>query len=405
MKKHLVLIGGGQAAAQSIHTARELGFGGRISLVADEPELPYQRPPLSKQYLAGVLPRERLELRPQSFYESRSIELLLGTRATGLDTARRRVTLNDGGELAYTTLILATGGRPRTLRIPGADLDGIHYLRTVADVDAFAPAFVPGRRLVIVGAGYIGLEVAAVAAQHGLDVTVLEATERVLARVVAPEMSAFYERYHRAAGVAIHCTTTVSAFEGTDAVRHVETADGRKFEADLVIVGIGIVPCTELAEAAGLPTDGGILVDEHAQTSAPDIAAAGDCTRQHHPLVGGPLRIESVHNAISQGKAAAHTLVGSPAGFDDIPWFWSDQYDLKLQIAGVALHWDQTVCRGDPQSHQFALYYLNDGVPVAVDCVNSPREFMLGKKMISARKPVAAAILGDVDADLAGLID
>ena len=405
MQQHFVVVGGGQAAAQSIQTARQLGFDGRITMIGAEPALPYQRPPLSKQYLAGRLPRERLTLRPQSFYESRDVDLLLDTRATGLDIVRRRVTLDDGGELRYSSVLLATGGRPRRLDVPGVELGGIHYLRSVADVDAILPRFTPGRRLVVVGAGYIGLEVAAVATGLGLDVTVLEAAGRVLARVVAPAISAFYERCHRQAGVAICCNTEVSAFSGAGSVAQIETRDGRRFAADLVIIGIGIVPRTELAAAAGLPVDGGLPVDQHGQTAAPGVAAAGDCTRQTHPLVGAELRIESVHNAISQGKAAAHTLAGSPAGFDDIPWFWSDQYDLKLQIAGVAVGWDRTVARGDAESGQFALYYLRGDMPIAVDCVNSPREFMLGKRLISARKPVPAEVLGDPDADLTALID
>lgn len=401
MSRHLVVIGGGQAATQTIHTARQLGFEDRITLIAAELELPYQRPPLSKQYLSGQLPKERLSLRPAAFYESRSVDVLLGRRATALDPAHSRVTLDDAATIEYSSLVIATGSRPRRLSVPGSDLAGIHYLRTIADVDAIKAEMTPGRRIVIVGGGYIGLEVAAVAARQGFAVTVLEAADRVLGRVVAPDLSVFYHDRHTREGVAIHCEAKVSAFVGEDCVTGVKTTAGERFDADLVIIGIGIVPNVELAEAAGLDSANGIMVNSEGQTPAPGIAAAGDCTRQIHPFVGAEIRLESVHNAIGQAKAAAHALVGESLPFTEIPWFWSDQYDLKLQIAGVALKYDSSVIRGDPAVGAFALYYLRDGIPIAVDCVNSPRDFMLGKKLLAARRQVPARALADTDMDLA----
>jgi 3-phenylpropionate/trans-cinnamate dioxygenase ferredoxin reductase subunit len=400
MRPHLVIIGGGQAATQTIQSARHLGFDGQISLVAEEENLPYQRPPLSKQYLAGEFARERLALRPVEFYESRDVELMLGVRAQTLDLARRQITLATGGKLTFTSVVIATGSRPRLLTVSGAELSGIHYLRSIADVESIIPDFLPGRRLVVVGAGYIGLEVAAVAAKRGLSVTVLEAAERVLARVVAPTISSFYADLHRAAGVDIRCNTELSGLHGTDRIRSVETNGGARFDADLVIVGIGVLPNVELAADAGLEVDGGILVDAHAQTAVAGVAAAGDCTRQDHPFVGSKIRLESVHNAIGQGKTAAHTLAGTPHAFDEVPWFWSDQYDVKLQIAGIATGYDSSVVRGSIEDGSFAVFYLRGEIPIAVDCVQSPRDFIVGKKLLAARKPIPAAILADLDSDL-----
>lgn len=400
MTSQLVIVGGGQAAGQAVHTARQLGFEGRITLVGDEPHLPYQRPPLSKKYLAGEIARERLYLRPGSFYEKHGVELMLGTRAAELDTTRRRIALADGRGLDYDALILATGSRPRRLAMPGADLAGIHYLRTIDDVDAIAAGFEPGRRLVIVGAGYIGLEVAAVAVRLGLDVTVVEAAERVLARVVAPEMSAVYARYHVEAGVTLICDAAVAGFAGDGHVSAVELADGRRIECDAVIVGVGIEPNVELATGAGLACDDGILVDACTRTEAPGVVAAGDCTRHPHAVVEGAVRLESVHNAIEQGKSAAHAAVGEPREFADVPWFWSDQYDLKLQIAGFAQRYDEVVFRGDPDTRRFAAYYLDAGRVVAVDAVNSPHDFMNAKQLIAAGTVLTADAIADPDADL-----
>lgn len=404
MAEHLVIVGAGQAAAQAIHTLRQNRFEGSITLVGEEPYAPYQRPPLSKKYLAGELPRERLSLRPLDYYRDKQAELELATRAEEIEPAQQRVRLADGRQLQYDRLILATGSRVRRIDVPGAELMGVHYLRTIDDVDAFAPLLQPGARLVLVGAGYIGLEVAAVAAARGLDVTVLEAGDRVMNRVVSPEVSSFYHRRHSEAGVKLHYGTTVSGFKGAEKVVAVETADGESYPCDLAIVGIGVEPNTELAWAAGLACDNGITVDEYGRTEDARIVAAGDCTCHPHPLFGRQIRLESVQNAIEQAKAAAANFAGEPHAYTEVPWFWSDQYELKLQIAGLSSGHEEIAVRGDFSTPGgFAIYYLREGKPIAVEAVNSPRDFMFGRKLIAAGLQVSAQELADPGTDLAKL--
>jgi len=404
MTEQLLIVGAGQAATQAVHTLRQNGYSGRISIVGGERHPPYQRPPLSKKYLAGEIARERLELRPEVWYRERDTALALGARAVELEPAARRVRLDDGRVVAYDRLILATGSRARRLRVPGAELPGIHYLRTIDDVDGIIPELEPGKRLVLVGAGYIGLEVASVAVRRGLDVTVLEAADRVMSRVVGPQISEFYERYHRDAGVKIECGAIVSGFSGRDRVDAVETAGGIRFVCDLAIVGIGVEPDVELALTGGLPCDNGIVVDERGRTADPLIVAAGDCTNHPHPLAPGRVRLESVQNAIEQAKAAASNFAGEPHAYSEVPWFWSDQYDLKLQIAGLAQGYDDAVVRGDPAENRFAVYYLRAGELAAVEAVNAPRDFMFARKAIAARVSPSAAQLADRDFDLAALL-
>lgn len=403
MSERLVTVGGGQAAAQAVQSLRQQGFAGTLTLVSDEPYPPYQRPPLSKKYLAGELARERLFLRPAAFYAEKGVTLELGARVEEIDAAARCVRLRDGRTLPYDGLLLATGSRARALDVPGATLPGVHYLRTIADVDAIMAALVPGARVLLVGAGYIGLEVAAVARQRGFDVTVLEAANRVMSRTVSPELSTFYEQCHLAAGVAIHCGASVKALHGPARVTAVETADGRTFDCDVAIAGIGIVPNVELAAAAGLACSNGIVVDEFARTADPHIVAAGDCTNHPHPLLERRVRLESVPNAIHQAKVAAQTLLGAPVAYSEVPWFWSDQYDLKLQIAGLAFGYDEVAVRGDPATRSFAAFYLRGGEVIAVDAVNSPREFIAGKKLVANRTRVAPEKLRDPAVDLAPL--
>jgi 3-phenylpropionate/trans-cinnamate dioxygenase ferredoxin reductase subunit len=403
MTEHLVIVGGGQAAAQAVQSLRQQSFAGSITLLCGEPYAPYQRPPLSKKYLAGELTRERLLLRPAAFYAEKGVALELGTRVEALELAARQVRLHDGRMLAYDRLLLATGSRARQLDVPGTALPGVHYLRTLADVDAITASLSPGARVLLVGAGYIGLEVAAVARQRGLDVTVLEAAERVMARAVSAEVAGFYETCHRAAGVAIHCGAAVKALHGTTRVSAVETADGRLFPCDVVIIGIGVVPNVELAAAAGLECSNGIVVDEFARTADADVVAAGDCTNHPHPLLGRRVRLESVPNAIHQAKVAAATLLGAPVAYSEVPWFWSDQYDLKLQIAGLSTGYDEVVLRGDPATRSFAAFYLRAGKLLAVDAVNSPREFLAGKKLVASGARIAPDVLRDPLADLNAL--
>jgi 3-phenylpropionate/trans-cinnamate dioxygenase ferredoxin reductase component len=400
MSDPLVIVGGGQAAAQAVQSLRQQNFPGAITLLSDEPYAPYQRPPLSKKYFAGELPRERLLLRPVAFYAEKGVALELDTRVEEIEPAARRVRLRDGRTIAYDRLLLATGSRARVCPVPGADLPGVHYLRTIADVDAIIAALAPGARVLLVGAGYIGLEVAASARQRGFDVTVLEAADRVMSRTVSTEVSAFYEASHRAAGVAIHCGAGVKAFRGPSRVTAVETTDGRSFACDIAIVGIGIEPNVELAANAGLPCSNGIVVDELARTADPHIVAAGDCTNHPHPLLERRVRLESVPNAIHQAKVAAGTLLGIPTPYSEVPWFWSDQYDLKLQIAGLSTGYDEVVVRGDPAARSFAAFYLKAGQLLAVDAVNSPREFIAGKKLVANRARIAPDVLRDAKVDL-----
>jgi 3-phenylpropionate/trans-cinnamate dioxygenase ferredoxin reductase subunit len=399
----IVIVGGGQAASQAAATLRQDGFEGEVLVIGDEPQLPYQRPPLSKQYLSGEHPLERIYLRPAKFYDDRKITLRLGTRVTEIDRAAGRIAV-DGEHVAYDSLLLATGSRPRRLSCEGATLRGVHYLRTVADVDAIRAALAPGKRIVIVGGGYIGLEVAAVVKTAGADVTVLEMEDRILKRVTTPTMSAFYTAMHEARGVKIVTSTTVARFEGKEALEAVVTADGARFPADLSIVGIGIAPNVELAQAAGLECANGIVVDDHCRTTDPRIFAAGDCTQHPNPLLGRRLRLESVPNAMEQARVAARNMQGKDEVYAAFPWFWSDQYEHKLQMVGFSTDGDQQVVRGDMESKKFAVFYLKAGVVVAVDAVNSPKEFMAGRQLVDKRVVVDVARLADASVDLKSLI-
>jgi 3-phenylpropionate/trans-cinnamate dioxygenase ferredoxin reductase subunit len=404
MAEHLIIVGGGQAAAQAVQTLRQQTFDGSITLVAEEPFPPYQRPPLSKKYLAGALPKERLLIRPQAFYADKSVNLMLDCKAEELDPQTQSLRIGDGRVLHYDRLLLTTGSRARRLEVPGSDLGCVHHLRTIADVDAITASLEPGARALVVGGGYIGLEVAAVLVQQGLAVTVLEAADRLMARVVCAEVSAFYHRQHSEAGVDIHYGAAVERFHGAGRVEAVEIAGGRRFACDLVIIGIGIAPNVELAAAAGLDCTDGIVVDEYARTADPRILAAGDCTSHPHPLLGRYLRLESVQNAIHQAKVAAMSVAGTPTAYSEVPWFWSDQYDLKLQIAGISQGYDEIVIRGDPGGKSFAVYYLAGGIVIAVDAINSPRDFLAGKKIVGAKIAIASAALADPKTDVAALV-
>jgi 3-phenylpropionate/trans-cinnamate dioxygenase ferredoxin reductase subunit len=399
----VVIIGASHAAAQAVDSLRREGFAGHLVLVGDEPEIPYQRPPLSKKYLAGEFDPERLWIRPASFYEQQRCELRLGRRAVAVDRARQVVRLDDGGVLPYDALLLATGGRVRPATVPGADLAGIHYLRTRADVDRIRADLAPGRRAVIVGAGYIGLECAASCVKLGLGVTVLEMAPRVMSRVVAPEMSAFYQAEHALRGVDLRLNTTVSAFEGGARVTAVVCSDGSRVPADLVIVGIGIVPNVELAAEAGIACDNGIAVDEYCRTSDPKVYAIGDCCSHPSPHYGRRIRLESVDNAFEQAKTAAANICGRQVRHDKIPWFWSDQYDHKLQIVGLSQDYDRVVLRGDPASRAFSCCYLRGNVLLALDAVNQPRDFMTARKVIAERTPLDLARLADATQSLKDL--
>ena len=394
MSQTIVIVGAGQAGVQAVASLRAEGFSGAITMVGDEPFAPYQRPPLSKAYLLGTFERGRLFLKPDAFYRESACELILGAGVRAIDRAAKTVLLTGGRTLAYDLLLLATGTRVRPIRCPGADLAGIHYLRGIADVDRLRPALMKGKRLAIVGGGYIGLEVAAVAAKNGVDVTVFEALSRVMARAVSRPVSAFFDQVHRAAGVKLLLNTGVQAFEGSGQLESVK-AEGKSFSADLALVGIGVIPNMEIARNAGLPCEDGIVVDENCATADPAIFAAGDCT-WHVGREGIPLRLESVQNAIDQAKHAAYAMVGRPRPYREVPWFWSDQYDLKLQIAGLARDSDRIVLRGDPAARKFAVFHLREGAVAAVEAVNAPPEYLVGRKLIAEGARIAAERLADL---------
>jgi 3-phenylpropionate/trans-cinnamate dioxygenase ferredoxin reductase subunit len=387
MLEKIVIVGAGQAAAQAVDTLRRRGFSGKLAVVGDEPWLPYQRPPLSKKYLAGGLERDRLVIRPAQFYAEHGVQTHLGRRVEEISRREQRVRLDDGSALPYDALLLATGSRPRRLVAPGADLKGVHFLRTIDQVEGIRADFGPGQRLVIVGGGYIGLEVAATAREQGLEVTVLEMAERVMNRVTCTEVSAFYETAHASHGVHVVCNAGVRAFvgDGSGRVSAVLTEDGAEHSADLVIVGVGVAPVDELAVSAGIECSNGIVVDEHCRTSDPAIYAAGDCTNHPSPHYGRRVRLESVDNAFEQGVSAALNLLGTSTVHDKVPWFWSDQYDLKLIIVGLSQGHDTVVTRGNPASRSLSACYLRGGELIAIDTINSPKDQMAARKLIAAR--------------------
>jgi 3-phenylpropionate/trans-cinnamate dioxygenase ferredoxin reductase subunit len=400
--ERIVIVGAGQAGVQAVASLRAEGFAGEIVLLGEEPFPPYQRPPLSKAYLAGDFARERLFLKPDSFFAEAKCTLRLSTRVDAIDRATKTLRLRGGEALSYDKLLLTTGARVRVLGIPGADLAGIHFLRGIEDVDVLRPALRAGTRLAVAGGGYIGLEVAAVAAKHGLDVTVIEAAERVMARAVSPVLSAFYEAEHRAHGVKLMLNAMVQSFEGKDRIASVQTSRGA-VAADAVLVGVGVVPNSELAEAAGLACSNGIVVDETARTSDPDIFAAGDCTN-HPGFTGARVRLESVQNAIDQAKHAALAVLGRPTTYREVPWFWSDQYDLKMQIAGLLKPGDTIVQRGDPANRKFAVFHLRDGVVAAVEAVNAAPEYIVGRKLVGSHARIAPERLADMSVPMKSFV-
>jgi 3-phenylpropionate/trans-cinnamate dioxygenase ferredoxin reductase subunit len=390
-----IVVGAGHAGGFAVAALRQSGFEGEIVLFGEEPHLPYQRPPLSKQYLAGEWEVDRVYLRKSDFYEQSAIQLELGNAIAALDTERHTVVTADHREFEYDELLLTVGSRPRVLPLPGAELDGVFYLRTLNDVQRIRERMTPGKSLVIVGGGYIGLEVASAGIKAGLAVTVLEMEERVLQRVTTPEMSAFYTDVHSEHGVTVKVNAQVTGFEGTGSVTHVSCADGSLIEADLAIIGAGIVPNVELAEAAGIECDNGIMVDEHCRTSAEHVLAAGDCTNHPNALLGRRVRLESVPNATDQARVAAANMCGDPKVHDSVPWFWSDQYDLKLQMVGFSSEGDTQVLRGNMADREFAVFYLKDGHLIAADAVNCPRDFLVYKRLVADRAKIAPERLRD----------
>ena len=401
--QRVAIAGAGHAAGQVVATLRQKKFAGTIALVGEEPWLPYQRPPLSKKFLAGELDAERLHFKPESFYDHPGIEVQLETRIDAIDRGSKTLHTVAGENVAFDKLVIATGARPRLLNAPGVELDGVHYLRTIADVTGIRKRLSKGTQMAIVGAGYIGLEVAAVASQLGADVTVMEMEDRVMSRVVSPALSEFYQKEHASHGVKLMLSTGVSGFGGNGQVKSVELSNGDQVAADLVVIGIGIVPNSELASDAGLDVDNGIVVDDHCQTSDADIYAVGDCTHHPNDILGYRVRLESVHNAVEQAKTAASNICGEDSCYAQVPWFWSDQYDLKLQIAGLSQGYDQAIVRGDQDSRSFACLYLKEGQLIAVDAVNSPKDFMQSKALIAAHAVIDPDQLANAENELKNL--
>ena len=398
--EHVVIVGAGQAGASLAARLRAEGHGGAITMIGAEPALPYQRPPLSKAYLLGEMPQERLYLRPRAWYDETGIELRLGAPATAIDTIERTVTV--GGErIAWDALALTTGADPRRLPASiGGDLGGVHVVRTLADVDAMAPEMSEGRRLLVVGGGYIGLEAAAVARKLGLEVTLIEMAARILQRVAAQETSDWFRALHRAHGVEVLEQTGLSRLTGEVRVDGAELTDGRRIACDIVVLGIGIGPATALAATAGIAIQNGIAVDEMGRASAQGVWAAGDCASFPHR--GTRMRLESVGNAIDMADAVGRNMMGAGEPYVPRPWFWSDQYDVKLQIAGLGTGHDRVVVReaGGGRSH----WYYAGGDLLAVDAMDAARDYMVGKRLIEMGRSPDPEAVADPDVVLKSLL-
>lgn len=396
----IVIVGASLAGVSAAATLREEGFDGRVVLVGAEPRLPYDRPPLSKGYLKGETAIEKLDLRPSSFWDEEEIELRLGSTVASIDPAARELELVGGERRPYDGLLLATGGRNRTLRVPGAELDGIHDLRTLTDADRLREAAAKGGRAVVVGMGFIGSEIAASLRQLGLEVTAIEPFSAPLERVLGPEVGRAIAALHVEHGVTCRFGEGVSAFEGAGRLERVLTASGGSVECELAVVGVGIEPATELAETAGLTVDNGIVVDERCRTSAEGVWAAGDVASHFHPLLGRHVRVEHWQNAVEQGAAAARDMIGVGAPYAEVHWFWSDQYDENLQYAGHHTTWDELVVRGSIDERRFVAFYVEAGIVRAAVALNSGRDLRRSIPLIRQGTPVDRDALVDPSVDL-----
>ena len=405
MQFDVVIVGAGHGGAQAAIMLRTQKFTGSIAIIGEEPELPYERPPLSKEYFAGEKEFERIQLRPAKYWDEREVTMLLGKRVVSVDPAGHHVTTDDGETIGYSKLVWATGGSPRMLPIPGGGLPGVQGVRTRADADAMKAASETAAQIVVIGGGYIGLEAAAVLTKAGKKVVLLEALDRVLARVAGTDLSRFYEREHRAHGVDLRLGVAVEAIEGEGHVTGVRLSDGEVIPADLVIVGIGIVPAVEPLIAAGAAGGNGVLVDRLCKTSLPDIYAIGDCAAHENDFAEGAcIRLESVQNANDQANVVARGIVGDEAPYHAIPWFWSNQYDLKLQTAGLSTGHDRAVLRGDPGTRSFSVVYLKAGRVIAIDCVNATKDYVQGRMIVTAGLRATPEQLADAETPLKALL-
>jgi 3-phenylpropionate/trans-cinnamate dioxygenase ferredoxin reductase subunit len=403
----LVIVGTGHGGAQTAIALRQNGFAGSILLLSRDPEPPYERPPLSKEYLAGDKAFERMLIRPEAFWAGKGIELRLASAVTKVDPSAKELTIAGGDIVGYGTLVWAAGGDPRRLSCSGADLGGIHAVRDKADVDRIRAELDAGaHQAVVIGGGYIGLEAAAVLRKLGCEVTLLESQDRVLSRVAGEDLSRFYEDEHRGHGVEVRLGAEVEAIEGDgDRVTGVKLASGETLECDMLVVGIGIVPAVGPLIVAGAAGANGVEVDQYCRTSLPDIYAIGDCAAHANPYAGGAvIRLESVQNATDMATCAAKAICGDSQPYEALPWFWSNQYDLRLQTAGLSLGHDATVLRGDPATRSFSVIYLKEGRVIALDCVNRTKDYAQGRRLVEDRAVIAPELLLDTETELKAML-
>jgi len=402
--ENLVIIGAGQSAIQCITSLKKEGYTGSITMIGEEEHLPYQRPPLSKGFLEDSINKERLYFKKLDFFTENKIQLKLGTTANKVDLENNLVFLSDETNLGFDKLVFATGSRVRKLDFPGNDLSSIHYLRGLDDAESIKNDLERSKEVVIIGAGYIGLEVAAIAAKKNVTVSVIEMAERVMNRTVDPLISDYYLKLHQNNGVKFIFNNSLKEIKGSKKVESVLCSDGSEIKADMVIIGAGIIPNVELAENAGVICDNGILVDEFGQTNHKNIYACGDCTSHPNKLLNRQLRLESVHNAMEQSKTVAFSVLAKPLEYNQVPWFWSDQYDHKLQIVGLSGEHDNVVMRGNTKDRKFMLFYTKDNQLIAVDAVNNPKEFLICRKLVANKVKIKSEMISDIDTNLNDLI-
>ena len=399
-----VIVGAGQAGFEAAAALRAEGYQEPVTLVGDEPHLPYQRPPLSKGYILDTQGMDEIELRPTQFFTDHRIDLITGDRVTAIERAERRVRLASGTAKSYDALVLACGARNRLLPVDGAELDGVMYLRTLDESVAVKQRLKDATDIVVVGGGFIGLEIAASARSLGKSVTVLEAQPRLMPRVVAPLVSSFYDTLHTGRGVTVVCEASVCEIAGDGGrVRSVRLASGVSYPADMVVVGIGVVPNAELARDAGLETGNGIVVDEYLQTSDTPIYAVGDCADHPNPYANARVRLESVQNAADQGRAVAAAIAGRRAKYNAVPWFWTDQFDVRLQMAGLSQGYEDAVTRGNPEAQKFSVYYFRQSRLIAVDSINRPADHIVARRLLASHAPVTPAQAADESVNLKSL--
>ena len=402
--ENLVIIGAGQSAVQCITTLQKEGYSGSITLVGDEEHLPYQRPPLSKGFLEDTIKKERLYFKKLEFFIENKIQLKLGTCVEGVNIQDQNIALTDGVKLDFDKLVFATGSRVRKLDFPGNNLDSIHYLRGLDDAESMKSDMENSKNIVIIGAGYIGLEVAAIASKRNVSVSVIEMADRVMNRTVDPQISEYYKNLHESHGVDFQFNNSLKEIVGSKKVEKVICSDGAEIKADMVIIGAGILPNVEIAEEAGINCENGIIVDEFAKTNSDIVFACGDCTNHPNKLLNRNLRLESVHNAMEQAKTAAYSILGNPVEYNQIPWFWSDQYDHKLQIVGLSGEHDAVTIRGNIKESKFMLFYTKEDKLIAVDSVNNPKEFLICRKLVANKVKMNAEMISDLKMDLNDLI-